>query len=236
MVMDKSHSEAEATTQNGIDGDDHDEEPLSDDLNDVDDADLFGDGSEAGGNGQAFNVTNSEKAVTAKSRKIDDKELDSGDDEGRRDRLGDDVMEGYGDDEEYHGEARSLNVADVRLARHPVPCPSDGEVLLAASFHACRAPSRLTIYRSYTYSTCPNNLASSQDLSTTAPLSHLRLAITLTIHRPRHFPSIKPQSAPLDGVSPLLIRPSCNPMLVLSAGKTAPSPSNSPPTPVNSML
>ncbi|KAL8974492.1 MAG: hypothetical protein Q9197_001254 [Variospora fuerteventurae] len=128
--MDKSHSEAEATTQNGVDGDDHDEEPLSDDLDDVDDADLFGDGSEAGGNGQAFNVANSEKAVTANSRKIDDEELDSDDDEGRRDRLGDDVMDGYEDDEEDQGEARSLNVADVRLARHPVPCPSDGELYL----------------------------------------------------------------------------------------------------------
>ncbi|KAL9011712.1 MAG: hypothetical protein Q9173_003463 [Seirophora scorigena] len=116
--------------QNGTDGD-HQEEPPTDDLNGADDADLFGDGSEAGGHGQAFNVPISlEDAAAGNSRKLDDDELDSGDDEGRRGRLEDDDMDGYGDNEEDQGEARSLNVADVRLACHPVPCPSDGEVLL----------------------------------------------------------------------------------------------------------
>lgn len=64
----------------------------------------------------------------AKRRKLDDEELDSGDDEGRRDRLEDGDMDGYVNDEEEQGEMRSQNVADIRLARHPIPCPSDGEV------------------------------------------------------------------------------------------------------------
>lgn len=73
--------------------------------------------------------SHSEEPVTTKHRKLDDEELDSGDDEGRLDRIEDDGVDGYGDGEEEQGEVHSLNVADVRLARHPIPCPSDGEVI-----------------------------------------------------------------------------------------------------------
>ncbi|KAL8961930.1 MAG: hypothetical protein Q9193_001595 [Seirophora villosa] len=114
MDSDQSVSEADAAMQNGTEGD-HEEQPPTDDLNGADDADLFGDGSEA---------------AAGNSRKHDDEDLDSSDDQGRRGRLEDDDMDGYGDDGEDQGEARSLNVADVRLARHPVPCPSDGELYL----------------------------------------------------------------------------------------------------------
>lgn len=55
MDSDQSVSEADAAMQNGTEGD-HEGELPTDDLNGADDADLFGDGSEAGGNGQAFNV------------------------------------------------------------------------------------------------------------------------------------------------------------------------------------
>ncbi|KAI4144649.1 MAG: hypothetical protein L6R39_004095 [Caloplaca ligustica] len=120
MDSDDTGSEAGVTIQNGINGN-HEEDVMSDGMNGADDADLFGDGSEADPDG--------EEKATAKDRKLDDQDLDSGDDEGRRDRL-DDGVDGYGDDEDEQGETRSMNVADVRLGRHPIPRPSDGELYL----------------------------------------------------------------------------------------------------------
>lgn len=70
-----------------------------------------------------------EEAASPKRRELDDEELDSGDDVGRHDRLEDDGMDSYGNEDAEQGEMRSLNVADVRLARHPIPSPSDGEVI-----------------------------------------------------------------------------------------------------------
>lgn len=56
--------------------------------------------------------------------KLDDTELDPGDDEGRNDRLADDA---YGD-VDAGTEGHSANIMDIKLGRHAVPDPSDGEV------------------------------------------------------------------------------------------------------------
>lgn len=60
-------------------------------------------------------------------------DLDSGDDEGRRDRLEDD----YAHDDDEHGETREENVEDIRLPRHPIPHPSDGEVKFFTPYAHC---------------------------------------------------------------------------------------------------
>lgn len=57
-------------------------------------------------------------------RKLDDEELDSGDDEERNDRLMDDAD----GDVDMGLEGQSANIMDVKLGRHAVPDPSDGEV------------------------------------------------------------------------------------------------------------
>lgn len=56
-----------------------------------------------------------------RQRKLDDEELDSGDDEGRTDRAA--------AAEETH-EEQTFNYMDADIARHPVPEPSDGELYL----------------------------------------------------------------------------------------------------------
>lgn len=56
-------------------------------------------------------------------RHLDDEELDSGDDEGRADRVGDEV-------EEPQMVARERQIQETDLPRMPVPQPSDGEVCL----------------------------------------------------------------------------------------------------------
>lgn len=57
-------------------------------------------------------------------RKLDDEELDSGDDEDRNDRIEDDAD----GDMDMGIEGHSANIMDVKLGRHAVPDPSDGEV------------------------------------------------------------------------------------------------------------
>ncbi|KAL8908256.1 MAG: hypothetical protein Q9171_005536 [Xanthocarpia ochracea] len=108
-----------------INGNHHEQDVVSDELDDAKDGDLFGDGSEDG----------IEEGGTPKRRKLDDEDLDSGDDEGRRDRLED----GYAHDDEEQGETREENVEDIRLPRHPIPRPTDGELYL---FHM---PNQLAI-------------------------------------------------------------------------------------------
>ncbi|KAL8698278.1 MAG: hypothetical protein Q9201_006665 [Fulgogasparrea decipioides] len=115
----ESDAEADASLPDGTNGDGHEADAALDDLNGSNDGDLFGDGSGAEQDGRE----------SSKRRKLDDEELDSGDDEGRHDRLEGDDVDGY-DDEEDRVEARSRNVAAIRLARHPVPHPSDGELYL----------------------------------------------------------------------------------------------------------
>lgn len=59
-----------------------------------------------------------------KPRQLDDEELDSGDDEGRNDRLADDDEMAVDDGQQPLEE---LMFMDVEFGRHPVPEPSDGE-------------------------------------------------------------------------------------------------------------
>ena len=51
---------------------------------------------------------------------MDDKELDSGDDEGRTDRVAEEELEQF--------EEQVLTSMDLEVTRQPVPEPSDGEV------------------------------------------------------------------------------------------------------------
>ena len=76
----------------------------------VDDTDLFGSGSEKDDAGE-------------KPRRLEDEDLDSGDDEGRHDRAEDDLSETR---EAVH--TREENVLDISIGRHAIPQPSDGEV------------------------------------------------------------------------------------------------------------
>ena len=62
-----------------------------------------------------------------KRRRLDDSELDSGDDEGREDRLRDGLEEEEEEEEEDVPE-RTAVVTDIAIGRHPGPLPSDGEV------------------------------------------------------------------------------------------------------------
>lgn len=61
---------------------------------------------------------------TTKTRNLSDEDLDSGDDEGRRDRLPSE----QGDDQEPEG--RVARILETDIARHPLPKPVDGEVCL----------------------------------------------------------------------------------------------------------
>lgn len=70
----------------------------------------------------------STSGISPKRRKLDDEDLGSGDDEDRHDHLEDDGADHYDDEEEEQREIRSQNVAGIRIPRHPVPSPSDGEV------------------------------------------------------------------------------------------------------------
>ncbi|KAL6708488.1 Paf1 complex component [Coniothyrium glycines] len=77
---------------------------------DVEDDDLFGDGDE--------------DDAPAEQRKLDDGELDSGDDEGRADRV---PPQDVGDGEV---EQQTFAYMDADLARHAVPEPTDNELYL----------------------------------------------------------------------------------------------------------
>ncbi|KAL8660583.1 MAG: hypothetical protein Q9202_006392 [Teloschistes flavicans] len=117
----ESESEAEATMHNGVTGNSQEKNVAQNGLDAAEDADLFGDGSDADVNGEG----------SPRRRKLDDEELDSADDEDRRDRLDndDDDVDGYGDEQDGL-EARTRQVQDIRIARHPIPRPSDGELYL----------------------------------------------------------------------------------------------------------
>jgi hypothetical protein len=54
-------------------------------------------------------------------RNLEDEDLDSGDDEGRTDRV-------QREDEHKDEQLENLEVMDAELERHAVPEPSDGEV------------------------------------------------------------------------------------------------------------
>ncbi|KAG8533393.1 uncharacterized protein KY384_002176 [Bacidia gigantensis] len=87
-----------------------------DHLSEEDAGGLFGSGSEDGGSG--------DENRSSKRRKLDDSELDSGDDEGRRDRLKELV------DEEDDAPERTAIITDISIGRHHGPSPSDGELYM----------------------------------------------------------------------------------------------------------
>ncbi|KAE8145916.1 Leo1-like protein-domain-containing protein [Aspergillus avenaceus] len=89
--------------------------PDSRNMNDDDDADLFGsDGSEDGfGNDDH------------PQRTVDDEELDSADDEGRYDRMEDRMDYEDGGEGQYQ---ETVNIMDLSLGRAPEPVTSNGEV------------------------------------------------------------------------------------------------------------
>lgn len=63
-----------------------------------------------------------EEQDQSKTRELDDEELDSGDDEGRYDRIRDQ------EDGQDEGSLREARVLEATLWRHPLPKPADGEV------------------------------------------------------------------------------------------------------------
>ena len=60
-------------------------------------------------------------------RKLDDEELDSGDDEDRNDRMEEDGMDSHDDQDKTMIESQT-NVLDLSLGRHGIPQGDDGEV------------------------------------------------------------------------------------------------------------
>ncbi|PGH31320.1 RNA polymerase-associated protein LEO1 [[Emmonsia] crescens] len=105
----KHTSDASEAGENGESGGlNFDDEQINGD----DDADLFGSGSE--------------EPEERKSRRLDDEELDSGDDDGRYDRHGSPM------EEDGMGYTESLNVMDLSLSRVPEPESTDGEVYTLA--------------------------------------------------------------------------------------------------------
>ncbi|KAF2463188.1 uncharacterized protein BDR25DRAFT_273560 [Lindgomyces ingoldianus] len=82
-------------------------------LEDEEEDDLFGDGADE------------DEDEQPRMRKLDDEDLDSGDDEGRADRA-------HGDSgaQDIEEEQQTFNFMDADIARHCVPEPSDGELYL----------------------------------------------------------------------------------------------------------
>ena len=163
-------------------------------------------------------MTSRSQASGVKRRELDDEELDSGDDENRRDRLQDD--EGYAQDEEDM-EAHSQNVVDIRVARHPIPNPSDGEV--SASWCSRSTLGRTVDPRiSSTSSNSPSKLALSPSHSITAPFNHQPPTTTPTTHPHPPSPLTKLPSTQCDGAIHQAIPQISNPTPASSVGKTAP--------------
>ena len=112
-----------------------DQDQIDDQLNDEDAGGLFGSGSEDEQSGYEALLSYDESkltdlstdSVSNKRRKLNDAALDSGDDDGRLDRVKDGIN-GYRKEEETYD--RLANILDISIGRHPVPQPSDGEVRL----------------------------------------------------------------------------------------------------------
>ena len=78
----------------------------------------------------AHTSTARNQSQSNKRRKLDDSELDSGDDEGREDRVRDAL------DEDDDAPERTAVITDITIGRHPGPLPSDGEVCsLSETYH-----------------------------------------------------------------------------------------------------
>ena len=90
------------------------EDDLMDSAGDLGD-DLFGDDGDEG--------------LQKEVRELSDRELDSGDDEDRKDRA-------TKEDSVDHANQREARIQESTLLRHPLPKPADGEVCCAPPFFA----------------------------------------------------------------------------------------------------
>lgn len=91
-------------------------------VSDLEDDDLFGDEVEE---------------EPPKQRELSDEELDSGDDEGRDDRLPEkELAEDHDED-----STRDARILEADIFRHPIPKPSDGQVISCFSIHGRKANS-----------------------------------------------------------------------------------------------
>ncbi|KAF2264580.1 hypothetical protein CC78DRAFT_568264 [Lojkania enalia] len=86
-------------------------------VEDDDEDDLFGDGGDD---------DDDDDEQPKGLRKLDDEELDSGDDAGRTDRIRADSD----DQDAVEEDQQTFNYMDADIARHPIPEPSDGELYL----------------------------------------------------------------------------------------------------------
>ena len=103
-------------------------------LSEKDDGGLFGSGSEPEDSEYVHLSITSRSSTNAswnsiqrrspKRRKLGDSEIDSGDDEGRQDRV---HHEEEADEDDEIAEKTAI-IADVSIAKHPGPLPSDDEV------------------------------------------------------------------------------------------------------------
>ena len=108
------------------------EDQADDQLDDADQGGLFGSGSEDDASMYVLCVSTIHTVLTslragslgAKPRKLEDEELDSGDDEGRYDRA----TNGVGEDDQEELQDKKANIMITNIGRHPDPNPSDGEV------------------------------------------------------------------------------------------------------------
>ncbi|KAL9628386.1 MAG: hypothetical protein Q9204_005921 [Flavoplaca sp. TL-2023a] len=220
MSSSGADSEAAATSHNGINGDIHKEEVAAEEPDDVPDGDLFGDGSEDG-----------EYGGTSKRRELDDEGLDSGDDGGQRDLLEDD----YAHDDDEHGETREENVEDIRLPRHPIPRPSDGELYL---FHM---PNQLAIepkpFHHSTFQPPITDHHSDDPPSSTFSTYQTAIATARWRYSPKNPTHIKSNARVIrwgDGSLTVQIASNAREQYVLSAKALAPPQYNPPkPTPTS---
>jgi RNA polymerase-associated protein LEO1 len=102
------------------------EDEVMGNVSDLDD-DLFGDEAEE---------------EPPKPRELSDEELDSGDDEGRDDRLPEkEIAEEHDED-----STRDARILEADIFRHPIPKPSDGQVINWFSVQERNANSRPVQY------------------------------------------------------------------------------------------
>jgi RNA polymerase-associated protein LEO1 len=75
----------------------------------------------ANGGDDLFDDDEDEDEIEQKTRELSDRELDSGDDEGRDDRA-------PKAEEPDFDSGRDARILDTTIWRHPLPKPADGEV------------------------------------------------------------------------------------------------------------
>lgn len=145
-------------------------------MDEDDDADLFGsDGSEGGLDNIEYGISSELQDAQSTNRflsnahhTLDDEQLDSGDDENRYDRREDRMDEAV--DEGHFGE--TVNIMDVGLARAPVPATNDGQVWRR---YDCGFGSGLIAFGRSTRCAYPNSCRLSRKSSTLKHTLHLHI-------------------------------------------------------------